>query len=129
MTRTPVSTRIGFADAEITDYSKRGGELLVGVKAWNEERLVVCFEELAAMCDRGAWSVSDLCESSIQSSLLLEALEYQYDEIPEDHGMKVFEFLDNDGNPILEVIARKASVSRDADSPSLSKTDSAKPKS
>lgn len=112
MSRVSIPTDVGLADAELTDYCRRDDELVVGIKAWNEERLLVRFREPVAMHDRGAWSVSDLCESGSQTALLQEALGYQYETIPSDHGLRVFEFLDVDGQSVLEVIAREVAVER-----------------
>ena len=110
----PVPTDIGFADAEIIEYSRSSHSLVVCVKAWNEEHLLVHFEGPAAIYDRGIWSVSDLREVKAETPLLQEALAHEYDEIPKDHGLRQFQFLDVDGEPTLEIVARGVKIDRRA---------------
>ena len=112
--RQSVPTEIDFADAEILGHSRNGEEFLVRVKAWNEERVLVQFVGTLGLRDRGAWSVSDLCQSPIETPLLLESLRYHFEVIPEDHGFHVFEFLDGDDAPVLEVIAKEVRIRRES---------------
>lgn len=112
--RTPVPSDVGFADGEVTGYATRDDRLSVAVRAWNGERLVVAFSEPLGVRDRGVASIQDVCEVAGETPLLAEVLAYHYESVPDDHGLRVFQFLDLDGEPSLEVVARDVVVERDA---------------
>ena len=107
--RRSVATPIGFADGEIVGYHRTRQDLEVHVQAWNERRLLVRFTGVVAVHERCAGSIHDLCEVG-ETPLLAESVHDQYDVVPEDHGLRSFEFTGLDGDPRLEVVAEGVEV-------------------
>jgi hypothetical protein len=106
-----IEHEIGFADSEIILYERQDNKFIVSIKAWNEVLLTVEFQDVIGLIDRGAWEVSDLQEVYDNTPFLGEMLKRQYEVIPPDHKYKIFQFLDNDSVPVLEVVAQSVSIS------------------
>jgi hypothetical protein len=99
----------GFADAELESYERVGDRLTVKVRAWNEQPLTVVFADVIALVDRGAWQIGDLREVvDSEPETLRAALARQFEQPPRDHIYRVFEFVDPDDVPVLEIVASSA---------------------
>lgn len=109
--KVPVESPIGFADSELVAYSRGERELRAQLLAWNEAPLSVRFLDVIGVRDLAAGDLSDLCHETDDTDLLRASLKQHFDIVPADHGFKSFQFLDHDGMPALEVIAKRVLVS------------------
>ena len=108
-----IDYKIGFSDSALVSYSKNDKSLLIIVKAWNEKTIKINFNETIGFLDQGAWEFSDFCEISFETDLLNKALKRQYDVIPENHGYKSFQFLDNNQETVIEIICLNIEINSD----------------
>ena len=108
--RQLIDTAVGLSDSRISGYTKANGDLLVRVRAWNGQTLVFHFSEAHALWDGGAGEVTSLCEETHETALLARLLDYFYEERPTHHPYRVFQFLDLDDRPALEVVAEALEI-------------------
>jgi len=107
-----VEYEIGFADAEILEYRKESNELTVFVQAWNETVLRVSFFDVVGLMDLGVGDIADLVIENSGSAFLNNVIQQVYENIPSVHPYTLYQFLNNDDNPAMEVVAAGIIVSR-----------------
>jgi hypothetical protein len=105
-----VQSEIGFADGEILGYERIGSALVVRVRAWNSKNLRVEFRDVQLMLDLMPGDISGFYRYDEETELLRKALDYAYDEPPEQHPYKHFAFMNTDGEPCLEIVAAETGV-------------------
>ena len=110
-----VNPMIGFADSELVEYSRDIDCVRVVVRLWNDETLVVRFEEVIGLVDYNAGDFTALVHGHTESATLKSALDRIYDLVPSDHPYKAYAFLDLDGRPGLEIVAISVEISRSAE--------------
>ena len=109
--RHSVEFEVGFADSELISYERGASGIRVIISAWNERVICLEFTDAITMVDYGAWSFSDICEFEGDSPTMNKALRMQYDPIPSEHPYRLFQFLNEDDEPSIEVVAEKLLVS------------------
>jgi hypothetical protein len=99
---------VGFADSELSSYSREGDRLTVILQAWNEQPIGLVFDEVLAILDLAAWQIDDLRESDGRGSPLFEqALQRHFEQIPDQHAFRLFEFVDPSDTVVLAVVGTK----------------------
>jgi hypothetical protein len=106
-----ISSEFGFSDSELVSYQRTGDEFTVTVKAWNGSRLTVFFKQFEGVLDYGLGDISDFVEESDETPFIKQVISRIFTETPKEHTYRVYQFLDLDGEPILEVVAASANVS------------------
>lgn len=114
--KAPIKTSVGFADAEIVFYAMRGSSLRVCLNAWNGTRLKIEFKEAVGVVDMGAKDISDLCSESGDSTFLREVVArlYESESSPERTTHNLYQFLDLDGEPVMQVVASTLEITHSA---------------
>ena len=108
---TSAITPIGLADSELIQYSRTAKTFIVLVRAWNEQILLFEFDGVLAVREMLAGDFSDLVEDfSTNNNLLEGVLARNYSQIPTDHPYRSYTFLDNEGEPALEIVAKSSSA-------------------
>jgi len=108
--RTAIEFEVGFADSELQSYRRDGDTFVVSLVAWNKKTIRFCFADMIFVVDRGAGDISDVCEVKAASPFLDEALRIQYEDVPDDHPYRLFQFLNMDDEPSLEVVAASVEI-------------------
>ncbi|GEM_PF-3760230 len=109
--RYPVEFEVGFADSELISYERGESGVKVLISAWNEQSICLEFKGAITLVDYGAWNFSEICELQESSPTMSRALQTQYDGNPLEHPYRLFQFLDEDNEPSMEVVAEKLLVS------------------
>ena len=102
--------KIGFSDSEILSYHSKENNLIIFLKCWNEKILQFEFVECVLFLILNSWNISDICETT-NSSLMEKALIKVYEEVPPKHDYKLFQFIDNDADPVVEVVCKNMIIS------------------
>ena len=110
--RKVIDYEIGFADSEILSYSHQNNNLVIYLKAWNEKILKFEFFDYLLFLILNSWNISDICELD-NSPLIERALRIEYDTIPQDHPYKLYQFINDDDEPTVEIVSKKLSISRE----------------
>jgi len=95
----------------VISYNREDEKLSITVKAWNEKNILIVCKDLIGFFDKGGWDISDFCEVKSETNLLEEALDRQFERIPKNHGYKVFQFLDNDDQVVIEIVCSEVTMS------------------
>ena len=98
---------ISIADAELTSYcysDEDKKKLIIHVRSWNEKIINFEFCDFILFLDRGTQYISEFCRNTEETELFKQSLERTYMNVPEDHPYKLFQFLDLDGDPCLEIV-------------------------
>ena len=105
-----INYKIGFSDGEITSYSRDQNNLVVKVKTWNDTYLIITFLDVVGIIDYGIGDISNFVEETEETSFLKIILNRVYELIPEAPPYRLFQFLDLDDNPSLEIVAVSQSI-------------------
>ncbi len=108
--RDSINFEIGFSDGEVVSYNRKDDNLEISVKAWNEKTILIICKDLIGFFDKGAWDISDFCEVKSETNLLRDTLARQFEKIPEDHGYKVFQFLDTNDQAVMEIVCSEIEI-------------------
>ncbi|MBN9378031.1 MAG: hypothetical protein BGO14_00915 [Chlamydiales bacterium 38-26] len=103
--RKSLNYKIGFADSEILSYNSNNYSLFFYLQTWNGVILKIEFKEYIHFLDTVCIDVSDICEND-SSSTLKKALENEFNEIPEDHGFKLYQFIDTNDEAAVEIVSK-----------------------
>ena len=104
--RKPLKYKIGFADSEILFYKSNNFSLFFYLKAWNETILKIEFKEYIYFLDTVCIDVSDIFEND-SSNTLKTALDREFNEIPEDHGFKLYQFINIEDEVAIEIVSKE----------------------
>ena len=101
-----IKVGVGMEDSELISYTYLAEEfkLDVQIRAWNAKIIKISFLQPMMFFFRGNHSLSSFCELISQSSVLKEALTYAYEEVPQVHPYKVYQLIDIEDVPALEVV-------------------------
>src|SRR5215207_4587775 len=108
--RVPVTSDVGFSDGEIHAYRMEGDVFTVDVNAWNGQLLRVRFTDAVGVSDLGAGDISALSEEDAGSPFMAAVLARLYEANPPTGAHRLYQFLDLDDQPALEVVAGGVSV-------------------
>lgn len=109
--RKPINYGISFADSEIISYQSQDSNVLLRLRAWNSEIIEFEFVNCILFFILDSWDISEVCESS-DSVLFQRALNMIYDEIPVNHNYRLFQFLNNDDDPVVEIACESINIQR-----------------
>jgi hypothetical protein len=110
MKLTEVQNVVGFADGEILGCERIDSTFVVRVRAWNSKPLRVEFKDAQLVLDLMPRDISGFYCYDEETELMRKALNYAYDEPPKQHAYKHFAFMNNDGEPCLEIVAAETEV-------------------
>lgn len=114
--RKPVNYKIGFADSEIISYTSDKNCVVVYLLTWNETVLKMEFVDYICFFTYGAADISDVCENP-SSELLKIALENMYEKIPDNHGYKLYEFVNLQDEAAMEIVCKDLLITEAQDHP------------
>jgi hypothetical protein len=105
-----IDYQIGFSDGEIISYFRDERSLTVKLKTWNDKYLSVLFSDVVGIVDYGIGDISNFIEEDEKSLFLKTILDKVYESIPNEQPYRLFQFLDLDDNPVLEIVAVAQSI-------------------
>jgi len=108
--REHVNTNIGVADSQLIAYQRDSRSLRVLLQTWNGSRMSLIFEEFIGCVDTGIGEVSELLLETVPTDFFNSMLQKTYVKVPMDHGYELYQFIDVDGDPSLEIVARAFSA-------------------
>lgn len=109
--RIPFELEVGLEDSELISYRKVERDLELRISAWNSRELNLNFKNVIGLSDLCAGDFSDGVEETELTSFFRNALEVNYisepsnHSVPDDHPFHLYQFLNLDGFPSLEVVA------------------------
>ena len=110
--KTSINYKIGFSDSEVISYNSEKEKTIVLLKAWNEKTIKFEFIDCILFLSLENWRISDIIElKSPDSSLFKRALRTTFEEIPIEHSYKLFQFLDLDDDPAIEIVCKDIIIS------------------
>ena len=109
--RTRVRYEVGFSDGEVRYYFREEGAFTVVVEAWNGALVRVAFDDPAGVCDTGVGDISDICVEDAGSPFMSRVLGELYEVAPASHPYRLYQFLNLDEQPALEVVAAGITIS------------------
>jgi hypothetical protein len=110
MIKTAIESEIGFSDATILSYTKTSTEFIVLIRTWNERLLRVIFEEPIGIADMGGDEISELNLLAKKSVFAQLCISRHYDGSGDQGEFKNYQFIDNNDQPCLEVLAKKVRI-------------------
>ena len=108
--RKKIEAIVGFADSEFISYQRKVSEFRIWIDAWNNKRFKISFLNFEALVDYGIGDISEFVEETQSNPFLEEVISLIYTSIPESHPYRIFQFLDLDGRPSLEIIAADVNI-------------------
>ncbi len=109
--RESINFDIGFSDGEVVSYNRKDEILSITVQAWNEQKILIICNDIIGFLDKGGWDISDFCEVKSETKFLKEVLDRQFEKIPDNHGYKVYQFVDNDDQVVIEIVCSEVKMS------------------
>ena len=106
-----VNFDIGFSDSEILSYCREQEKLIVVVKMWNDKRIEISFRGIVGCSDYGIGDISALVEEDRTTELFEKILSEVYEKLPSQHPYHLYQFLNLDDSPCLEVVAETIKIS------------------
>lgn len=110
MNLKPLPCDVGFADAELDHYLKTHSQLKVIVRAWNQKKIELVFQDVIQLLDQGIGEIANVCRETRQTDFLISALETTYESIPATHPYQEYVFLDHNDSKVLTVVAKSVEV-------------------
>jgi len=111
-----VDVGVGLSDSELVSYKylKHNDKLEIHLLAWNGKDVQINCINPIFFVDRGCEAITMFCEKLSELNLLREVLEKNYEDgrIPENHPYKLYQLLDLDDNPCIEVICEGVEVQK-----------------
>ncbi|MBN9378022.1 MAG: hypothetical protein BGO14_00875 [Chlamydiales bacterium 38-26] len=105
---------IGFSDSEVLSYQSEKFNLIIYLQAWNGVLLKIEFIDCIYFSNFRAVHISDIYENPSSKSLQL-ALDTRYEKVPIDHGYKLYQLLDLNDDPAIEVASKDILITRAKD--------------
>jgi hypothetical protein len=101
---TALAYEVGFADSEFLSLHREPGRLTVRLRLWTARVVDLHFSGVVLVVERSAWSVSDARDATdVGSSALADAARREHPN-GGPHGLRLFQFLDEDGEPAIEIV-------------------------
>ncbi|WP_417380013.1 hypothetical protein [Gimesia sp.] len=110
MNLKPLPCDVGFADAELDHYLKEQSQLKVIIRAWNQKKIELVFQDVIQLLDQGIGDIANVCRETNQTDFLISALETTYESIPATHPYQEYAFLDHNDSKVLTVVAKSVDV-------------------
>lgn len=107
-----INFEIGFADSEIVSFHSQDEDLIIFLKCWNELMIKLKFLDCIFFSIQNGWKVSDICEAE-NPKLMKDTLLKTYEKVPLEHPYKLFQFLNDDGDPSVEIICKNIFITKD----------------
>lgn len=108
-----IGSDISFADGEFRSYQWANGEFSLEITAWNGGRSRVRFIAFAGLSDYGVGDVSGLIEETDPSAFYNKVISRLFENIPAENPYRLFQILDLDGQPALEIVAQDLEISHE----------------
>ena len=105
-----IKSDFGFADSIFVSYERIGTEFKVLIDIWNDKRLAISFFEFEGALDSGAGDISDFVEETEETGFFRQVISHVYSKVPSEHSYRLYQFLDVDGTPSLEVVASDVKI-------------------
>ena len=110
--KIPIPYEIGFSDGEVRSYHREEDELTVILSTWNNVLLKIKFSDTIGVSDLGVGDVSGVYQESLASPFMEQVIRRLYDAPPPSPPYSLYQFLDLDEQPVLEVVAGSIDISR-----------------
>ncbi|CCB91863.1 unknown protein [Waddlia chondrophila 2032/99] len=111
-----IDVGVGLSDSELISYfyHKTENKLVIKLQIWDASVVEICCDSPILFVDRGCGETSLFCQKTSDSDMLKRALETNYDKgiIPNNHPYKVYQILDLDDNPSIEIICKGIEIHR-----------------
>ncbi len=111
MNKLEVESPVGFADAEIRSYEKKGANLIVRVSTWDAQCLELEFESPVHIRDWDAGSIESLALVTEESGLLREVAQFHFEVVPKELPFRHYVFTGMSGEPTFEIVASELNIS------------------
>lgn len=102
---------IGFSDGEILSYCREPEQLIVVVKMWNDKKIKIVFRGIVGCSDYGIGDISALVEEDRTTEFFKKILSEVYEKLPSQHPYHLYQFLNLDDSPCLEIVAETIEIS------------------
>jgi len=104
-----IEVGVGLDDAELISYQYEQSKNIgtVKIRTWNAKCIVIHFIGPILLIDRGCQAITAFGERSEQTVFFEEVLKKVYDSIPKNHPYKLYQLLDMDNTPSLEVVSEE----------------------
>lgn len=111
-----VDVGVGLNDSELISYNyhKISDNIIIKLRAWDASVVQICCNNPILFVDRGCGEITLFCEKKSSTDLLEITLKKNYDDgkVPDNHPYKLYQLLDLDDNPSLEIICKSTEVQR-----------------
>lgn len=114
MIKNIVFENIGFADSEFSSVtlSERTGDLRIALISWDEKEIIITLENPIQLTYKLGSVVSNFFQIQDETPFLIEALSREYEKIPSSHPFKLYQLLDINDFPLIEVVAESVKVEK-----------------
>lgn len=110
MNLKPLPCDVGFADAELDHYLKEQSQLKVIIRAWNQKKIELIFQDMIQLLDQGIGDIADVCMETTQTDFLASAINTMYECVPTTHPYQEYVFINNEDSCSLSIIAASVVV-------------------
>lgn len=100
-----IDTFKSIADSELISYSRISRTFTVEIRGWNDAPIRAIFEECEGVVDYGLGDISDIVEETEFTDFFRRVFQNVYEIIPDTHPYHLFQFLNHDGEPAIEIVA------------------------
>jgi len=100
---------IDFADSNLLSYRIEGRIVTFILERWNAEILEFKFLNFASLYTMNYYRISEFKEV-FESPLLDRVFKELYDEIPKEHNLKIFKFLNSNEMTVFEIVCEDISI-------------------
>lgn len=108
--KNKITFEIGLSDGEIDRYQRESDLVTIVITAWNGRTITVIFSGVAGVLDYGIGDISDFIEETEETEFLTETLSRVYDKTPDYHPYRIYQFLNLDDAPSLEILAESMEI-------------------
>ncbi len=102
--RHSINYSLSLADSRIVNYQSSNGDLIIFLECWNEKLLKLRFIDCVFFSIFSNWKIIDICEAEDQA-VFNKAMKSVYEIIPTDNPYKLYQFIDDEGEPAAYIIS------------------------
>ena len=114
MKKELAAPNIDFADSSYQSFQMIKKEILiVSLSSWQDIPLKLTFKNIIQFSYKIGSRIQDLYEILESTAFLQEALEREYEKIPDDHPYRLFQLEDIDDFPFIQVVAESVEVMKE----------------
>lgn len=103
---------IDFADAGFKSFEVTSQKSTLYLNSWDDKVIRLIFFKPIGFSFKIRDILSEFYEISNDSPFLLEVLSRYYEKIPQNHPFKVYQIIDINDLPVIEIVAESVSVQK-----------------